>query len=124
MPGIPINLCSPDSELTLLDSTLKKIKAVENISKKLDLKNCKSIWSRLEDIDMNKMKGKFDYILCRSVKILPAYKGILTQLLKNDGRLILYKGNDLSDVHQFKKKEVIDVSREELGSRKLVIIHK
>ncbi|MDD3051815.1 MAG: 16S rRNA (guanine(527)-N(7))-methyltransferase RsmG [Candidatus Cloacimonetes bacterium] len=124
LPGIPVKLCSPDSELTLLDSTLKKIKAVENISKKLDLKNCKSIWSRLEDIEMNKLKGKFDYILCRSVKILPEYKRILTQLINNDGKLILYKGNDLSDVQQFNNKEIIDVSREELGTRKLVIIHK
>jgi len=123
LPGIPLKLLYPTSEMYLLDSTKKKILTVKNIVKKLDLKECFTIVSRLEDID-KKWDNYFDFIVCRSVKILPRYKKIMFRLLQNNDRIILYKSRKLDDVQQFKNYNIHDVSQPVLGERKIIEIKK
>ena len=123
LPGIPLKLLYPTSEMYLLDSTRKKILAVKNIAKKLDLKKCFTIVSRLEDLD-KKWDNYFDFIVCRSVKILPKYKRIMFRLLRNNGRIILYKSKKLDDVQQFKNYKIHDISQPVLGKRKIIEIKK
>ena len=123
LPGIPLKLLYPISEMYLLDSTQKKILAVKKIVKKLDLKECFTIVSRLEDLD-EKWENYFDFIVCRSVKILPKYKSSMFRLLRNNGRIILYKSRKLDDVQQFKNYKIHDVSQPVLGERKIIEIKK
>ena len=123
LPGIPLKLLYPTSEMYLLDSTRKKIQAVKNIVKKLDLNGCFTIVSRLEYLD-EKWEEYFDFIVCRSVKILPKYKTIMFRLLRNNGRIIFYKSRKLDDVLQFKNYKIHDVSQPVLGERKIIEIKK
>ncbi len=123
LPGIPLKMLFPTSEMYLLDSTQKKIKIVKNIVKKLDLKECFTIVSRLEDLN-EKWENYFDFIVCRSVKILPKYKDAMFKMLRNDGRIILYKSRKLDDVQQFKNYKIHDVSQPMLGERKIIEIKK
>ena len=123
LPGIPLNLVYPNSELYLLDSTHKKINAVKNIIKMLDLPSCFTIVSRLEDLESNWYKS-FDIIVCRSVKILPKYKSVLFKLIKDNGKIILYKSKLIDDIGQFKKRQIHDVSHPAIGERKIIIIEK
>ncbi|MCF7857875.1 MAG: 16S rRNA (guanine(527)-N(7))-methyltransferase RsmG [Candidatus Cloacimonetes bacterium] len=123
LPGIPLNLVFPSSEFFLLDSTHKKISAVKNIIKMLDLTSCFTIVSRLEDLDKS-LIGSFDIIVCRSVKIVPKYKSILLKLIKNNGRIILYKSKLMDDIKQFEKFQIHDVSHPVLGERKIIEIRK
>ncbi len=121
LPGIPLNLVYPSSELYLLDSTHKKINAVKNIIKILDLPSCFTIVSRLEDLESSWF-GSFDIIVCRSVKILPKYKSVLFKLIKDNGKIILYKGKLIDDIGQFKKRRIHDVSHPAIGKRKIIEI--
>ncbi len=121
LPGIPLNLVYPNSELYLLDSTHKKINAVKDIIKTLDLPSCFTIVSRLEDLESSWF-GSFDAIVCRSVKILPKYKSFLFKLIKNNGKIILYKSKLMDDVGQFKKYRIHDVSHPAIGERKIIVI--
>lgn len=123
LPGIPLNLVFPSSEVYLLDSTHKKINAVKNIIKILDLSSCFTIVSRLEDLESNRY-GSFDIIVCRSVKILPKYKSVLFKLIKNNGKIILYKSKLIDDIGQFKKRRIYDVSHPAIGERKIIEIEK
>jgi len=123
LPGIPLNLVFPDSEVYLLDSIIKKINAVKNIIKILDLSSCFTIVSRLEDLE-NKWFGSFDIIVCRSVKILPKYKKVLFKLIKNNGKIILYKSKLIDDIGQFRKRHIHDVSHPAIGERKIIEIIK
>ena len=123
LPGIPLNLVYPNSELYLLDSTHKKINAVKNIIKILDLPSCFTIVSRLEDLESNWYKS-FDIIVCRSVKILPKYKSVLFKLIKDNGKIILYKSKLIDDIWQFKKCRIHDVSHPAVGERKIIVIEK
>lgn len=121
LPGIPLNLVYPSSEIYLLDSTHKKINAVKDIIKILDLPSCFTIVSRLEDLESNWYKS-FDIIVCRSVKILPKYKSVLFKLIKNNGKIILYKSKLMDDIGQFKKYQIHDVSHPAIGERKIIVI--
>ncbi len=121
LPGIPLNLVYPNSELYLLDSTHKKINAVKDIIKTLDLPSCFTIVSRLEDLESSWF-GSFDVIVCRSVKILPKYKSTLFKLIKNNGKIILYKSKLMDDIGQFKKRSIHDVSHSAIGERKIIVI--
>ena len=123
LPGIPLKMLYPTAEIYLLDSTRKKIQAVKNIVKKLDLKECFTIVSRLEDLD-EKWENYFDFIVCRSVKILPKYKEAMFKMLQDNGRIILYKSRKLDDVQQFKNYKIHDVSQPVLGERKIIEIKK
>ncbi len=57
-PGIPLAIMFPDVNFTLIDSIRKKTIVVEEVSKSLDIKNVKVIWTRAEDLD-----DKFDLSL-------------------------------------------------------------
>lgn len=121
LPGIPINILFPDNRLVFLDSILKKTNSIKYFCKKLDLYEAKIVCSRLEDLD-SVWYGKFDRILCRSVKILPQYKSILAKLLKANGVINLYKAKQIDDVKMFKNYQTYDVSNEILGERKIIEI--
>jgi len=123
LPGIPLNIIFPSSKVYLLDSTNKKINAVKNIIKMLDLSSCFTIVSRLEDLEAKWFKS-FDIVVCRSVKILPQYKSMLFKLIKDNGKIILYKSKLMDDIDQFKKKKIYDVSHSAVGERKIIVIQK
>ena len=49
-PGIPLAVVFPEVTFTLVDSTGKKIKVVNEISKTLELQNVRTIKARVEDM--------------------------------------------------------------------------
>jgi len=123
LPGIPLAVIFGDASITLLDSRKKKIEAVKRAALHLDLKKC-DFWSeRLEELPPA-CNGKFDLIVSRSVKIEPAFKNKLLNLLKPEGKLVLYKSRNLEDIEQFKNVQIYDTSLPQLGERKIIIISK
>jgi len=61
-PGIPLAILFPDAKFHLVDSTKKKVRVVDAVSKELSLKNVTTQCKRVEDIN-----DKFDFILARAV---------------------------------------------------------
>ncbi|MFC1898612.1 16S rRNA (guanine(527)-N(7))-methyltransferase RsmG [Candidatus Cloacimonadota bacterium] len=123
LPGIPLKLTFPSSQVYLLDSIHKKINTLKNIIKVLDLPECFTIVSRLEDLE-EKWDGFFDVIVCRSVKILPKYKHMLLSLLKKNGRILLYKSKLLEDAEVFDHSKIHEMDFPEIGERNIVEIWK
>jgi 16S rRNA (guanine527-N7)-methyltransferase len=65
-PGVPLAILYPSVNFTLVDSTAKKIRVVQEVATALDLKNVEGIHARVEDF-----KGKqFDYVVTRAVTTL------------------------------------------------------
>ncbi len=104
-PGIPLAILYPDSKITLLDSKKKKINSLKSAVELLDLKNCSFLDLRIEEVPKS-FSGTFDIIVSRSVKILPEFRTPLLNLLKSDGKLVLYKSKILDDVALFKNVSV------------------
>jgi 16S rRNA (guanine527-N7)-methyltransferase len=123
LPGIPLAIIFGDASLTLLDSRKKKIEAVKRAASYLELTNCVFWGERLEELPPVH-NGKFDMIVSRSVKIEPAFKNRLLNLLKPQGKLILYKSRNLEDIEQFKNAQIYDTSVPQLGERKIIIVPK
>jgi 16S rRNA (guanine527-N7)-methyltransferase len=68
LPGIPLKILMPGLSMTLVDSTRKKIDAVQLIIRSLGIDGIEAIWSRAEDLNRNKKERRyFDYVICRAV---------------------------------------------------------
>jgi 16S rRNA (guanine527-N7)-methyltransferase len=120
MPGIPVKLLFPGCEMTLLDSTKKKIEMIKSFETTEKAKSIKLISERLENLEYERY---YDIILCRSVKITKEIKAALERVLKKKGVIFLYKAQQLSDVEVFDKYKIHNLSPKIIGERKIVEIN-
>jgi 16S rRNA (guanine527-N7)-methyltransferase len=68
LPGIPMKIVRPDLSILCIDSTGKKINAVEQMIHELRLNNIKALWGRAEEIGLRlEYAGKFDFAVARAV---------------------------------------------------------
>lgn len=67
-PGIPLAIIFPEVHFLLVDSTQKKIKALQTIVSQLELKNVSFKAERVEAISQ-----KFDFVIGRAVADLPTF---------------------------------------------------
>ena len=70
LPGIPLAICYPAANFTLIDSIAKKIVAVEDMVIRLGLKNVTVIRGRAEELPA---KRSYDFILGRAVGDLSVF---------------------------------------------------
>ena len=67
-PGLVIAAAYPNVNVTLLDSTGKKLKAVENMAEEMGVKNVKIVHARAEDAGKNsEFREKHDFATARAV---------------------------------------------------------
>ena len=86
LPGIPLKIVQPDLMLTLLDSTQKKINAVQDIIKALGLKETRAMWGRAEDVGKKKEHNRdYDVVVARAVASLEDLVRWSGPLLKPEG---------------------------------------
>lgn len=93
-PGIPLAVWFPNVDFVLNDSIGKKLKAAEDVSKSLDLKNVRTEWKRSEEI-----KETFDFVTGRAVKSVPEFYGFTKHLISAnpDSAIWYWKGGDFND---------------------------
>jgi 16S rRNA (guanine527-N7)-methyltransferase len=93
-PGIPIAIVLPFWTVTLLDSTRKKIKFLDDLIIKLNLKNTQTIVGRVEEIGQNALyRTVYDLAVIRAVSEASVCAEYALPLLKIDGLAILYRGH-------------------------------
>lgn len=71
-PGIPLAILFPEVRFYLVDSVGKKIKVVDEVVTALGLENVKA-----EQIRMEQVREKFDFIVSRAVTAFPAFVGLV-----------------------------------------------
>ena len=68
LPGIPLKILLPKISITLLDSTQKKVKVVQEIVEALSLENTTALWGRAEEIGkLPNHQKRYDIIVARAV---------------------------------------------------------
>jgi len=122
-PGIPIKIIAPSCDMTLLDSTKKKINAVQLIVDSGQLIVDNYLSCRLEDSEMNVYTNYFDIIVCRSVKITPVLQKAMFKVLKKNGKIFLYKSVAIDDVKLFKEYKEHKLDIKVLGERRIIEIN-
>ncbi|MBK7095781.1 MAG: 16S rRNA (guanine(527)-N(7))-methyltransferase RsmG [Saprospiraceae bacterium] len=105
-PGIPLSILLEGCNFTLIDGTAKKIKVVNDIAEKLELKNVKALHLRAEEC-----REKFDFVLTRAVSTLEKLSLWSNPLLKNKNigpmppGFFAFKGGDISSELQLPGKD-------------------
>jgi 16S rRNA (guanine527-N7)-methyltransferase len=93
-PGLPLAIARPDWQLTLVDSTAKKVGFIESIAPELGLTNVRSIVSRIEELGQNRShRHRSDLALIRAVAAANICAEYALPLVKVGGTAILYRGN-------------------------------
>lgn len=92
-PGLVIAAAYPNVNVTLLDSTGKKLKAVENMAEEMGIKNVKIVHSRAEDAGKNpEFREKFDFATARAVAELRVLLEYTLPFVKVGGSFLSLKG--------------------------------
>ena len=128
-PWIPLAITNPKINFTLIDSTQKKIKSVEEFAKKLKLFNVSLISARAEDLWRNlKSRNQFDFVISRATAILPVLLEYVVPLLRIGGIFSVYKLNSTKELENSEnalKKlgaKVIKIKKYSLGEQERILI--
>ena len=90
-PGLALLIARPDINLTLLDSTRKKLTVIEDILKNIGLE-AELLHSRAEEAGQNKSyREKFDFATARAVANLRELSEYCLPFVKKGGRFISMK---------------------------------
>ena len=95
-PGVPLKIIRPDIKLTLVDSLQKRINFLNELILKLGLQNVETFHSRSEDFAQSH-REKYDVALSRAVASLPTLCEYLLPFVKVGGKVLMYKGERLSE---------------------------
>ena len=97
-PALPIKIVYPDTDMTMLDATRKKLTALDEMSDALDLENAVTCWGRAEELaHQPEYRETFDLVVSRAAMYLPALIECAVPFLKKGGMLIAYKQGSNED---------------------------
>ena len=133
-PGVPIKIAVPKLNITLLDSSKKKVKFLNETIKELDLENIKALGERAEDLGMDKnYREKYDVAISRAVALLPVLVEYCLPFVKVGGIFIAQKSQNDEEIKSAERaisllggkiKEISTIKIEGLPDRSLIIIEK
>jgi 16S rRNA (guanine527-N7)-methyltransferase len=104
-PGIPLAIVNPMMRGVLVDSTSKKIDAVNEFIHTLKLSKLKAVNSRVEDEEFKKKYAKkFDLVVTRATVPLVILFRYALPLIKDKAYMMAIKGGDLTD--EFKTAQI------------------
>ena len=90
-PGIPLKICYPNIDLTIIEPTKKRTNFLQMLCDKLDIK-VNIINDRVENV-ANELEEEFDIVTARAVASTNTLLELLVKICKVNGNLILYKGD-------------------------------
>ncbi len=100
LPGIPLAICYPQAQFTLMDSIGKKIMVVEDMVTRLNLTNTVVKRGRVEELPK---KRTYDFIIGRAVTALPTFFGWVNNKIRKGAKnspangILYLKGGDYTE---------------------------
>ncbi len=92
-PGIPLKIVNPSIQLTLLDSTQKKVFFLLELINKLELIGVNAVWGRAESRDNGVKRGYYSYVVSRAVGKIEGLVRIGLPYIVKGGEIILMRGS-------------------------------
>lgn len=97
-PSIPLKICYPELEVTIVDSLNKRIGFLEHLAEELKLENVEFVHARAEDFGQDaKYRAKFDIVTARAVARLSVLSELCVPLVKKGGIFVAMKGSAAKD---------------------------
>lgn len=118
-PGLVLKIVFPNLAITLVDSLEKRIKFLDLVIKELELKNIKTVHSRIEEF---KEIEAFDVVVSRAVAKINILLELGCNIPKVNGLFVFMKGNILEELKSAKNAlKVLNYSLEKIINFKLPI---
>lgn len=130
-PGIPLKIIYSDFRITLLDSSIKKIKFLEHIVKILKLTDVEVLYGRAEDFAKKEYREKYDFVFARAIAKLPVLIEICLPFVKIGGIFIAQKSDYEKELKKSEKvlniiggrlKEIKEINVPFLDAKRFLII--
>ena len=97
-PGMALAIVFPEIDVTLLESTGKKVVFLDHVIDTLQLSNVHTLKARAEDAGQDrKHRAKYDLVLARAVARLPVLLEYMLPLARVGGHCIAMKGQAAQD---------------------------
>ena len=97
-PGALLAAVSPQKEFTLLDSTLKRLRVIDEFADTLGFSNIRTLHARAEEINRKPgYKEAFDLCVSRAVANLDTLSKWCLPFVRKGGSFISYKGGTYSE---------------------------
>lgn len=100
-PGLVLKICFPNLKVTLVDALEKRIKFLNLVIEKLDLKDINAIHSRAEDYARD-FKEEYDLVTCRAVAKLNILNELCLPMVKINSYFIPMKANISDEIEESK----------------------
>ena len=92
-PGLPLRICLPNTKDTLLDSYIKRINYLQEVSRSVEIDNIELILGRAEDFGKNpEYREQYDIATARAVAGLPVLMEFCVPFVKVGGYFVCLKG--------------------------------
>jgi 16S rRNA (guanine527-N7)-methyltransferase len=109
LPGIPLAVARPDLEVTLLDSSGKKIRFLNHVRRELGLENIEPVQERLESFSVD---VHYETIISRAFTDLASFARAARHLALSPTRLLAMKGkypqSELRDLPEWIRLESVE----------------
>lgn len=89
LPGIPLAICLPDLQVTVIDSNSKKVSFMRQAKAELGITNLEVLGDRVEEISSTR---KFEIIISRAFSDLSLFISLTHHLLDAQGKWLAMKG--------------------------------
>lgn len=97
-PGALLAIVSPEKDFTLLDSTLKRLRVIDEFAQTLNINNLKTVHARAEEISRKpEYNEAFDICVSRAVANLEKLSGWCLPFVRKGGSFIAYKGENYEE---------------------------
>lgn len=97
-PSIPLKICFPQLEITIVDSLNKRIQFLTHLSEQLKLTNVNFVHARAEEFGQNPLyREKFDIVTARAVARLSVLSELCVPLVKTGGQFVAMKAAAAQD---------------------------
>ncbi|MFP3897110.1 MAG: 16S rRNA (guanine(527)-N(7))-methyltransferase RsmG [Anaerolineales bacterium] len=94
-PGLPLKILAPDIQMTLVDSTRKKVGFLRHMVDILEMEGVEAIHARAEELGQSPQhRERYDIVVARAVAHLPILCEYCLPLCRMGGRMIALKGQE------------------------------
>lgn len=97
-PSLPLKICFPQLEITIVDSLNKRIQFLTHLSEELKLSEVNFVHARAEEFGQNPLyREKFDTVTARAVARLSVLSELCVPLVKKGGQFVAMKAAAAQD---------------------------
>ncbi len=98
LPGIPIKICRPAVQVTLVEAQEKKVVFLKKVIKELSLSGIEAVHARAEDAGRSgPYREKFDLVVARAVASMRVLSEYCLPTVKTGGLFLAMKGSKIEE---------------------------